>query len=601
MQLIRLYARVLQALGDETRLAWVLGAANMALVSAQFAEPVLFGRVIDQLTTGSAADGLTPLIRLLSFWAAIGLFNISCSTLVALHADRLAHRQRQVVLTDYFEHVLELPLAYHGDVHSGRLMKIMLQGTDSLWSIWLNFFREHLAGFTAFVVVLPLALVMNWRLASLLIVLCVVLVTLTALVMRKTETLQKRVEEHYSELAERAADTLANIPLVHSFTRVEAEVFGLKSVVAKLLSAQIPVLSWWAAVVVLTRAATTVTLLCIIILGAYLHLQGLASVGEIVTFMGLATLLIQRMQDTVSFASRLFLDAPKLQAFFEVLDTQSSVRDGPNPIDPGRVQGLVEFRNVTFFYGGQRPAVFDLNFIAAAGKTVALVGPTGAGKSTALALLHRTFDPQTGTVLIDGLDIREMKLSALRRNIGVVFQEGLLFNRSIAENLRIGKSDASDEELRAAAARAQALDFIEATDAGFDSRVGERGRMLSGGERQRLYIARALLKNPPILILDEATSALDARTEAKLMTALAEVMKDRTTFVIAHRLSTIRNADMILVFEHGRVVETGTYDQLVRAGGVFTELVRSQAFAITAADPLKIIEPEQALSPHATP
>ncbi|HZP77943.1 MAG TPA: glucan ABC transporter ATP-binding protein/ permease [Pseudolabrys sp.] len=584
MHLLRLYARVLTALGDERRLAWMLALANVTLVGAQFAEPVLFGRVVDQLTRETGGEGLAPLWRLLGIWVGVGLFNIACNALVALHADRLAHRQRQAVLTQYFEHVLELPLAYHGDVHSGRLMRIMLQGTDSLWSLWLGFFREHLAGFASFIVILPLALLMNWRLASVLIVLCAVLMVLTWLVMRRTDALQKRVEEHYSELAERAADTLGNIPLVHSFTRVEAEVYGLKSVVAKLLAAQIPVLSWWAVVATLTRTSTTLTLLCVIIGGALLHARGLASVGEIVAFMGIASLLVQRLQDTVSFFSRLFLEAPKLQAFFDVLDTRSSVRDAAHPLDPGRVRGLVEFRNVTFFYGGPRPAVFDLGFTAQPGRTVALVGPTGAGKSTALALLHRTFDPQTGTVLIDGTDIRVIKLTALRRNIGVVFQEGLLFNRSIAENLRIGRPDASDDEVRKAAERAQALDFIEALPAGFDSRVGERGRMLSGGERQRLYIARALLKNPPILILDEATSALDARTETKLMSALAEVMKDRTTFVIAHRLATIRKADMILVFDNGRIVETGTFESLVQSGGMFAELVRSQTFSAAPAD-----------------
>jgi ATP-binding cassette subfamily B protein len=169
-----------------------------------------------------------------------------------------------------------------------------------------------------------------------------------------------------------------------------------------------------------------------------------------------------------------------------------------------------------------------------------------------------------------------MTLAALRRNIGVVFQEGLLFNRSIAENLRIGKPDASEAELRDAAARAQALDFIDRDPSGFDARVGERGRLLSGGERQRLSIARALLKEPPILILDEATSALDAKTEAKLLVALEEVMRGRTTFVIAHRLATIRRADRILMFEHGRIVEAGTFDELMAAGGPFAELAKAQ-------------------------
>jgi ATP-binding cassette subfamily B protein len=490
------------------------------------------------------------------------LFNIICGTLIALYADQLAHRQRHRVLSDYFQHVLLLPQAYHGGVHSGRLMKVMLQGTDSLWGLWVGFFRDHLSGFVMLFLLLPLSLFLNWRLALILIPLTAVFGTATALIMRRTEDLQATVEEHYSELAERASDTLGNIALVHSFARVESEVSGIKHVIAKLLAAQIPVLSWWAVISVLTRASTTITILTIIIVGTWLNFRGLVSLGEIVTFMGFASMLIERLQNTVSFTNRVFTEAPRLREFFDVLDTVPAVRDRPNALDVGRVRGLVEFRDVSFSYNGKQPAVMDLTFTAMPGDTVALVGPTGAGKSTALALLHRAFDPQSGAITVDGIDIRDIKLAALRSNIGVVFQEGLLFNRSVAENLRIGKPDASDDELRVAAARAQALDFIEGGGRGFDSRVGERGRLLSGGERQRLAIARALLKDSPILILDEATSALDARTEAKLLAALDEVMKGRTTFVIAHRLSTVRKATKILVFEAGCIVESGSFEEL---------------------------------------
>jgi ATP-binding cassette subfamily B protein len=259
-----------------------------------------------------------------------------------------------------------------------------------------------------------------------------------------------------------------------------------------------------------------------------------------------------------------------------VLDAVPAVRDRPDAIDTGRLSGLVEFNDVSFSYDGKRPAVEDLSFTALPGQTIALVGPTGAGKSTAIALLHRAFDPQSGFIKIDGMDVRGLTLTALRRNIGVVFQEALLFDRTIADNLRVGKPDATDEELRLAASRAQALEFIERSEHGFDTNAGERGRMLSGGERQRLSIARALLKDPPILILDEATSALDAVTEAKVNAALDEVMKGRTTFVIAHRLSTIRNATLILVFDGGRVIESGTFEELVAKGGRFAELARAQ-------------------------
>jgi len=259
-----------------------------------------------------------------------------------------------------------------------------------------------------------------------------------------------------------------------------------------------------------------------------------------------------------------------------VLDTVPAVRDAPNAIDPGRMRGLIEFDDVSFSYDGKRAAVLDLTFTALPGETIALVGSTGAGKSTALALLHRAFDPQSGVIKIDGMDVKTIKLSALRHNIGVVYQEALLFNRSIADNLRVGKPDATEEEMRKACERAQALDVIERNPKGFEAGVGERGRLLSGGERQRLSIARALLKNPPILILDEATSSLDAITEAKLQAALIEVMKGRTTFVIAHRLATVRNATRILVFDQGRVIETGTFDELVAKGGRFAELATAQ-------------------------
>ncbi|WP_315716294.1 MULTISPECIES: glucan ABC transporter ATP-binding protein/ permease [unclassified Bradyrhizobium] len=573
MSLLRIYARVLHLLGKEARLGWFLAIANLALAVAQFAEPVLFGRIVDSLSSKASASTAWPL---LAAWAGFGLFTILASAWVALQADRLAHRQRHAVLTSYFEHILQLPLTFHSGTHSGRLMKVMINGTDALWKLWLSFFREHFAAIMSVLVLLPLSLYLNWRLAILLFVLCVVFTVLTTLVVRKTYGMQSEVEEHYSDLSARASDALGNVALVQSFVRIDAEVQGLRTVAGQLLSVQMPVLGWWALVTVITRASTTITVLAIFTLGIALHQAGLTSVGEIVMFVSFATMLIQKLEQVVSFINNVFMEAPRLAEFFTVLDAVPAVRDRPDAIEVGRLSGLVEFNDVSFSYDGKRPAVEDLTFTALPGQTIALVGPTGAGKSTAIALLHRAFDPQSGFIKIDGMDVRGLKLAALRRNIGVVFQEALLFNRSIRENLLVGKPDATDEELRTAAARAQALDFIDRADQGFDTNAGERGRMLSGGERQRLSIARALLKDPPILILDEATSALDAVTEAKLNAALDEVMRGRTTFVIAHRLSTIRNATRILVFENGRVIESGTFDELVAKGGHFAELAKAQ-------------------------
>ena len=579
MGIIHLYSRALDLLGPDRRLGWVLAFANVALACALFAEPILFGRVIDALSLAprSAASATWLMVwPLLLVWIGFGLFTIACSTAVALFSDRLAHRRRHAVLSSYVEHVLHLPLAQQSKTHSGRLMKIMLQGTDALWWLWLSFFRDHLAAIVSLIILVPVALYLNWRLACVLIVLCLMFGFLTHFILRKTQTLQHQIEGHHSDMAELTADTLSNIALVQSFARIQIEMQSLQQISQRVLGAQFPVLSWWALVTVLTRSATTISILCIIVLGAWLYTHSLITIGEIVTFVAFAGIIIARLDQVVAFVNKLAGDAPRLREFFEVLDTAPDIKDCPDAIDPGRCLGLVEFHGVCFSYAAQHPALSNLSFVIQPGQTLALVGASGAGKSTALSLLYRAFDPQSGSITIDGTDIRQFQLTALRRNIGVVFQEPLLFNRTIADNLRIGAPNASDEDLRAACADAQALEFIEQQPDGFNTIIGERGRTLSGGERQRLSIARALLKDAPILILDEATSALDTPTEASLLSALAAVTQTRSTLVIAHRLSTIRQADHILVMDAGKVIESGSFDSLYQQGGRFTEIMQQQ-------------------------
>jgi len=583
MGIVRLYSRVLGQLGPDLKIGAFLALANVALAITAFAEPILFGRIIDVLTRAQAAGATPPtfgsLAPLIVAWVAFGLFTIGAGVLVALHADRLSHRRRLGVMAIYFEHVLELPLAFHTSTHSGRVLKVMLEGSNGMAWLWLGFFREHLSALVALGVLLPLTVFLNWRLGLLLLILVAVFTVLTTIVLRKTETLQGSVERYHSSLAERASDALGNVPVIQSFTRIEAEARALQGIIHQLLQAQNPVLSWWAIASVATRAAATITVTSIFLVGTWLHLNGLATIGEVVTFMSIATMLIGRLEQAVSFVNQLFMQAPKMREFFEILDTTPAVHDRPQAKIVDRFAGAVAFQDVSFSYDGKRSAVQDVSFAVEPGETVALVGATGSGKSTTLALLHRAFDPQSGAIRIDGDDIRDIALGSLRRNIGVVFQEPMLFARSIRENLQVGRTNATDEEMVQALKRAQALEFITRQADGLDTIVGERGRSLSGGERQRLSIARALLKNPPILILDEATSALDAATERKLQAALEEVMRDRTTFVIAHRLATIRNADRILVFDHGRIVEAGTFDDLVAKGGRFAELAKAQFMA----------------------
>lgn len=578
MSLPRLYWRVLLQLGDALPLGIGLVFANLILAVAQFAEPYLFGRIINLLTgqSNAGAPGFASLTPLLGLWLAFGLFTIGAGVTIALQADRLAHRRRLSVVASYFEHVLTLPLSFHTSTHSGRTLKVMLEGSNGMFWLWLGFFRDHCAALVSLLVLLPFTLFINWQLGLLLVVLVVLFAFLTGFVIHKTGQMQNRVETYHSDLAEHTSDAIGNIPVIQSFTRVNDELTQLRRVIDRVLAAQIPVLSLWAIVSVATRASSTLTVTAIFLLGTYLHLNGQASIGDIVTFVGYSTLLIGKLEAVVSFINQLLMQGPKLQDFFDVLDTTPQVQNRPNAIEAGRFEGEVIFDRVSFSYDGKRPAIADLSFSVKPGQTIALVGATGSGKSTTLGLLHRAFDPQSGAILMDGKDIREFSLNSLRRNIAVVFQEPMLFARTIRENLQVGRADASTEEMMDALERAQALEFIGRQAEGLDTIVGERGRSLSGGERQRLSIARALLKNPPVLILDEATSALDAGTEQKLQKALEEVMKGRTTFVIAHRLATIRNADHIILLDQGRILEQGTFETLVAENGRFAALAKAQ-------------------------
>ena len=579
MRFVNVYKQALSVLGRDTRLAVLLAVANIIVAALTFMDPVLFGRVIGLLTRsdGMPADYLwSQAAELLGVWFAVGAATILANIATALQSERMAHRNRLGVMNRYFNHVLSLPLSFHGDVHSGRLMKVMLGGSDALFGLWLTFFKDQLSTLVAVVVLLPMTFFLNWRLAITLVVLVVLFVVLTVLVVQRTEAGQRQVEHYHNHLAGTAQDALANVMVVQSFTRLQAESRLFGQIVEDVIRYQFPVLNWWAVVNVLTRAASTLAVIAIVVIGTILHIDGQATVGEIVSFMGFATLLIGRMESAVQFASRLFFQLPMLEDFFAVMDAKSSVperADAPELVAP---HGEVAFEGVTFAYPGGPPILSGLDFLARPGMSVALVGQTGAGKSTAMNLLQRLWDPVSGQITIDGQDLRDVSLESLRRSIGVVFQESLLFNRSIRENLRIGRAAATDEELERACRLADAHEFIVRQPQGYDTLVGERGATLSGGQRQRLAIARALLKDPPILILDEATSALDAATEARVSRAMQTLMRGRTTFIIAHRLSTVRDADMILVFENGQVVERGNFAELLAMRGRFAELVETQ-------------------------
>jgi glucan exporter ATP-binding protein len=570
--IVTTYRRALGLLAPERWLAGSLVIANVAIGVVLLAEPILFGRVVDALSKGAGA------FSLITLWAGLGMFGILAGMVVALAADRLAHRRRLIAMATAFDQAITLPISYHARKGSGAVIRAIQQGTDCLFGLWLAFMRDHLAALVSIALLIPTAVTIDVRMAGLLFGLGAVYLVANMFVFKRTIDQQGEVERYHRELAGRVGDVLGNVTVVQSYVRFEAESKALRNLMSDLLAAQYPVLSWWAGVMVLTRAASTITMVAIFALGAVLVQAGELTVGQVVSFVAFANLLITKLDALSHFFLGLFQQKPAIDAYFDLVDATSPVLDRPGARLLENPRGHVRYEDLTFRFPDGTIGVDDMDFEALPGETVALVGHTGAGKTTALALLQRLRDPQVGRITVDGFDVRDVTLASLRSSMAVVFQDAGLFNRTIAENIRIGKPGASDEEVQRAAELAGAHEFIVRKQGGYGFLIGERGTALSGGERQRLAIARAILKDAPILILDEATSALDAETEARIKRALDALRKGRTTFIIAHRLSTVANADKILVLEHGRIIERGTFRELVAQGGLFARLVAEGGF-----------------------
>jgi ATP-binding cassette subfamily B protein len=425
------------------------------------------------------------------------------------------------------------------------------------------------------VLLVPTALAMDVRMSCVLMVLGVVYIVVGRLVMRKTKQGQQRVEQHHHNVFSHVTDTVGNVSVVQGYNRVAIETEALRNHFRKLLSAQNPVLDWWALASALNRLSATISMMVVLVIGSYLVSRGELPVGSIIAFIGFANLLIARLDQITTFVNQTFEARVKLEQFYAMEEASALASEPAGLPDLQDVRGRISFEDVTFHFENSEQGVEHVDFEVEPGQTVAIVGPTGAGKTTLINLLQRVQEPNEGRILVDGVDISTVTRKSLRQSIATVFQDAGLFNRSIESNIRVGREDASLEDVRGAATAASAADFIADKCDGYDTVAGERGGQLSGGERQRIAIARAMLKDAPILVLDEATSALDVETEEKVKTAIDGLRSNRTTFVIAHRLSTVRDADLVIFMDRGRVVEMGGFDELAAQGGRFAGLLRA--------------------------
>ena len=478
--------------------------------------------------------------------------------------------------TDLYSALQALPLKFHDSRRSADSSFRVAYDSQSIQTIYNKGFATVLSSIVMLVATFVVMVRMNWplTLASLAILPPVVwAIRFYAVKVRRQST---DIHERESDLLTIAQEGLSQIRMVHAFGRESFEVDQFRRRASKSLEAnmRLNMTSVASALVVGTLMAAGTALMYYIGSLQVMNPAANFTLGDLLVFSAYLLMLYQPLEQLTYTAWALEGAAAGAQRCFEVLDSQDDVPEAPDAEDFGAAQGRIEFRGVAFGYTDERRVLEDIDFTIEPGQTVAFVGGTGMGKSTLLSLVPRFYDPSAGAVSLDGRDLRRLKKKSLRSQIGMVLQDTLLFSTTIRENIAYGKPGATEAEIVEAARKAQALDFISKMPQGFDSPVGERGGHLSVGQRQRIGIARAFLKNAPILLLDEPTSALDPSTESAIMGTIFELMRGRTTLIVTHRLTTVHGLGRIVVLKDGRIAEDGTGPELIAKNGVYAALYR---------------------------
>jgi ATP-binding cassette subfamily B protein/subfamily B ATP-binding cassette protein MsbA len=474
------------------------------------------------------------------------------------------------------DHLHRLSLAFHDRTKVGDSLYRVAYDAHAAQSLLNGACVPIMTG----LVVLLGAVIVMWRINSRLTLATLAVTPLFFLIIRgfsrRIDEHSRRYHENESALVATIQESLSAIRAIQAFTlepetRQRFEAHSERSLQANQRMTRTQLL--YSACAGLTVSVGTAAVVWV---AGHQVMQGRLTLGDILVFLAYLGMLYQPMNTLSQSASVIQSAGAQLRRVFEIIDAVPDIKDRPGARALSAVRGAVEFRNVSFHYEANQPVLHGIDLKIAPGEAVAIVGPTGAGKTTMASLLLRFYDPTEGAIYLDGHDLRDLRLTSMRGQVSVVLQDPILFSATIGENIAYGRPGASAAQIQEAARRAQADEFIRALPNGYDTMLGERGVNLSGGQRQRLSIARAFLKDAPILILDEPTSALDTRTEQALLACLRDLMRGRTTFIIAHRLSTVRQANTIVVLEHGRIVERGAHDELLCRDTLYARMYRAQ-------------------------
>jgi len=501
-----------------------------------------------------------------------GLFSYGQNYLMSLVGFKVITDMRNQV----YEHLQYLSLKFYRKKRTGEIVSRVIHDVDQLQNAIINTAVVFIANCFMLIGVLILIFYIHWRLS----LFALAIVPLLAFTANKfggwIRGFSRSIQAKIANISSILQETIGGIEVIKSFAREKQEVKRFKDETIRTLQLSIKRTRLIAALAPVMEMLTLLGLTGILWYGGREVIRGVLTPGQLIAFLGyIAIALVPLTQ--VSQAFGIYQQGlASAERIFEVLDARPEIKEIPGAVEMPQVKGYVELKDVYFGYDEKKLVLEGINLEVKPGQRIALVGPSGAGKTSLVSLIPRFYDLLSGTITIDGYDIKKVKLASLRKQIGIVSQQAILFNGNIRDNIAYGRIEASNEEIIEVAKKANAHDFIMAQPAGYETQVGERGLKLSGGERQRIAIARAILKDSPILIFDEATSAVDAQAELLIQQALERLMQDRSTITIAHRLSTVQHADRIVVLNERKIEEVGSHQELLSKGGVYTRLYKHQ-------------------------